>query len=651
MRYAAALCACLALACGAPRPSGEDGGDAGADGSPQACASNLDCLFDEACVFGFCQPRIADGGPCRGHGDCTEAGKPYCSGGACVECLSEVDCGLDKTCVQSACVPRSDAGAGDTGPAGDAGPDGDAGAAGDAGPAGDAGADGAADAGADAGDGDAGTEDAEGRACTGQGTCPIGYACTPQRDGGAFCRRPCDPYQPSCAADRRCEWTFMSGGAPAGACVPPQGGHTLGEACALDDLCAVDLVCVRDDAAGSHCRTLCNYAQGAQAGGCAAPNACQAVPLGDGLFIGLCFPDTTFLDACGHNSECGQGLTCSVGSFPADPYAFHNQCAWTEGAQSTAAACTAPEQCDTGICLQLWQSCYGACRTEADCSDAQRPTACLDIGFQQQSPAGPVTSALPSCVPECQSDVACGNGVCGVFLNHEADDFTAVCVPREIGAGPAGAGARCDADSDCLSLACFTGGAPATDGFCLGACSQPADCLHDTACPADGVMLSIGNGEFAPAPICWGKPCAVDADCANQSLDPARQRVCTAFINPNDSADDIVLACFPRYGTKRGGEACGTSDECASGWCVNFGSAGQRCFGGCATATDCLGGAQCQSFNWASGPQCSSNTQCAATDQCLSGFCQTPCSTDAECPRPQICTGNVCRHIVQMCAP
>lgn len=94
--------------------------------------------------------------------------------------------------------------------------------------------------------------------------------------------------------------------------------------------------------------------------------------------------------------------------------------------------------------------------------------------------------------------------------------------------------------------------------------------------------ISIGT-KTASLGFC-AKKCTRTADCGTD--------VCQAV--SNDSFNRVDVVCGPADATALGtGAACTTSDQCASGMCVTFGSgstAVTKCSALCVTATDCGGG-------------------------------------------------------------
>jgi PKD repeat protein len=178
----------------------------------------------------------------------------------------------------------------------------------------------------------------------------------------------------------------------------------------------------------------------------------------------------------------------------------------------------------------------------------------------------------------------------------------------EVAAGALGA--TCDVDAHCaMGLACLCGSAttcPAafSRGLCSVACS-------DGACPAGAVCADLSPPAGSPGanlPAPWQRPsclaaCSRDADCGPglscRDL-PARAAATDASAPPPSSPLSWVKGCFPPYPLDVGSPCRAAdghlrSDVCASGDCIDFGSAG-LCTAPCLTDADCPSATVCATF-------------------------------------------------------
>jgi len=385
--------------------------------------------------------------------------------------------------------------------------------------------------------------------------------------------------------------------------------------------CDIDLACVRDAPASGICRRYCDPdSPGTR---CASPAICQRLAVLDGHDIprtlGLCFPDTRYMDACDVDQSCDAGQVCSVGAEGAHPDRLSNICDWPVGTAQGLAPCTSGDQCRSGLCLgpgPLSMSpqgfCELACVSDSQCPTANNmPGACADFGLQWPDGAGrPAVNPVPSCAVQCNGQFDCADtDACRVFPNHARTAFVSGCGPGNTQAPYKFGGAPCATGDECWSGLCWTFGST-TDGFCEGACDRSSgagcdpttvDALPAAICPADGVMRWLGPGPdgrngtaddvLAAASMCWPRSCTHDVDCSGLSLDPAKPRVCAPDPDPTDDSN-LLLHCHPRVGNAQGGGVCASDEDCASGWCVNWrtqdGSrTAKRCFGACQSNAEC----------------------------------------------------------------
>lgn len=646
-----------------PGPCSLDAECARVNAGAPLCAPDgrcVECLADAACGTGkVCRQNVCVLSGCGSDADCSaSASTPRCetSSRTCVGCLVDGDCGSGRKCEQNRCVLAgctSDAACAAT-------------------PA-------TPRCRLDSGACVACLADAECRAgyscqanacapvpgldttCNASSSCPSGLFCV-GTSTEASCRAPCNVYAQngSCPTDRRCAFVGYDGaGVPEGACVPATPSASgAGGVCSSTQKCDADLVCVYDSASAGKCRRLCDPASSA---GCASPNKCQKLFVPDGTIprtIGACFPDTKYLDPCpAPGVTCDGGLVCAAMPDPADPTRLRNLCDWPVGPRDGVAGCNDDGECKSGWCLdpvpvgvkdasgaQTTGSCQQGCASDTQCPAANgRAGACTSYPFLWPDASGsPSMVGVNSCVVQCKGEYDCkADDTCSLQANAARTTWVTRCVPGNA-SGSGFGGASCAKDADCWSGTCYRLGAT-TDGICMGVCDPTrtgslADCESPGECPANGVLQTVTYGAdgvyggtddvVVAAPLCWGKTCKRDVDCAGQSADPTKARGCSADPDPKNPKD-IVLACAPRIGTKRPGDVCAADNECIGGWCVTWQDSTRtkttkRCFGGCeptlsggTSSADCVSTAAaptvCLDYTWTTTTPNKSHRLCLPT--------------------------------------
>jgi hypothetical protein len=439
-----------------------------------------------------------------------------------------------------------------------------------------------------------------------------------------------------CPSDRGCTWvSFEASGRPKGACLPRvSGSKRNGQVCSSADPCDVDLECVYSSASSGVCRRYCDPSTTTGGGVCQSPTVCQPRVVLDGKNIpravGSCFPNTKYLDPCTTDSSCDTGQVCAWGPDTHEPTSLTNLCDWPVGTKAGTSSCTTDSECKSGACLHPAPFGFGASGTTAGwcqqgcTSDSQCPTAggypgaCAGYPFSWFDATGTSTEQnVNSCIVQCKGELDCRTAdTCMPQPNAAGLSWVARCIPGLSTASGKWAGTSCIRDSECWSNFCYKKGA-ATDGFCWGGC-DPAngnlDCEGTTSeCPSYGVMQTLpgpdqawgtADDAYERTYMCWGKSCTRDADCAGQSRDSSKPRVCSADVDPRNQ-QDIVLSCSPKLGAKKGGETCSSDTDCGSGWCITWTSgtaSKKRCFGACgtvgATSSDCATGNSCNELRW-----------------------------------------------------
>jgi hypothetical protein len=201
---------------------------------------------------------------------------------------------------------------------------------------------------------------------------------------------------------------------------------------------------------------------------------------------------------------------------------------------------------------------------------------CRDLGDGPRCAQSCVTGALGECPAGFYCDeIACGEGAC---------------IAGEAGAGELGD--ECEADVDCVGLACV-------DGRCLRACSPDVACGAGEACAdadEDGCGGCAPEGDGGP----FARPCASAAECASGlCVADAFGSLCSA---PCGEACPEGFACDPDEHCVRvapGGEpgdlgqACSGNADCAGALCGNFGDF-RACTAPCGADAPCPGELVCQ---------------------------------------------------------
>jgi hypothetical protein len=115
------------------------------------------------------------------------------------------------------------------------------------------------------------------------------------------------------------------------------------------------------------------------------------------------------------------------------------------------------------------------------------------------------------------------------------------------------------------------------------------------ACAGNQKCVSVGTGSYCL--IAPKQPCSSDLECSSQWCDTrATPNVCSRDDDRCDNNNDCrapQFVCAAGACHKADGQACATSDECASGYCLDAkcGPCGARCppgFVGCPPKTACL---------------------------------------------------------------
>lgn len=388
--------------------------------------------------------------------------------------------------------------------------------------------------------------------------------------------------------------------------------------------------------------------------GCGGNGTCHPTTTTCGLF--LCNPaGTACLPSCQDNDDCVGAAFCANGV--------------CQGDQAPGEPCTAPDQCQSGLCVD------GVCCIE-DCDDPCR--ACNvpgNFGFCAAvscTTPGECETAPGTCDPQsgaCTYPDALDNSNCGTEQ--------ACC-----------AGVCCPAGEECLTGVCVTGTTClGLDQFC-----DPANnlCCQDepTFCEATSTCHAANPGSDPTCCHRTGDFCTDTCDCCDFQLcrdskccrippeqcdddDQCCSGVCCDGVCCNDFQACCNGACQAEtqecVGTVPMGGSCEETDDCVPGLGLTCADGGRNTsFGGscgdvccsptlgasCAPNTDgtscrCCGGLDCG---------CPVDRRCSA-ENVVCGGSLSECSTDDECvsgrcdPTTRLCCnglGGVCQDGVDV---
>ncbi len=378
-------------------------------------------------------------------------------------------------------------------------------------------------------------------------------------------------------------------------CVPDTGECVLGpapDAAACDDGNA----CTDSDACNAGaCEGTpvdCNDDDVCTADACDPASGCVYTPVPGPCDDGdVCTLDDTCDNgtcAAGSPLNCDDENLCTVDSCDPTTGCVHDPAPVDGTPCDDDDACTENETCNGGLCVVVL----------VDCDDGD---ACTDDSCDPAT--GCVHTAIPNCIPGCQSDADCDDG--DACTADTCDTATGACDHAAV---------DCDDGDACTDDSCdpATGCVHTAIPNCVAGCQSDADCDDGDACTADTCDTATGACDHA----------AVDCDdgdaCTNDGCDP--QSGCT-----HDAVD-----CDD-------GDAC-TDDSCDS-------------TAGCThSATDCDDGNDCtdDSCDSASGcvndpntNPCDDGDPCTANDTCEAGACAgmpiLPGTGDCPLPQDVIC--------------
>ncbi len=519
-RWLGVFCIALSLlafsACGEetePGGTGGAGGQGGSGGTGGGCSSNAVCPAETpTCNEGSCGPCVDDAG-CEGR----SASRCDTDAGRCVACLGDADCedgrcAPDNTCVE--CITAADCG----------------GAACVAGAC------------------------QQTAGCTTNEECQTGELCVLPDGSAQFgrCEEICDPYGDGgdCEGDDRCALvTFTQELEPVGACLAPNGGAGVQEACQPEE-CEQDLLCVTYGQGDERCTDLCDPEV---AGACGEGFRCQAIDLTApaGASVGICIP---VLQPCETDADCDASEVCSLSV--GEDGGLERVCDRAVGTKRGGEDCVTDAECASNFCLSGQAVCYGTCEEAADCAAG---STCVDVAFTLPDQS---VDVAPACFPTCTDDAGCNpTQTCSLAMSRQGDALVSVCNP---GRGVFTAGQACTEDGQCRSNNC-------SNGFCFGLCDDDLDCSAQTECVPTAYLVSVGDDGWSYTSddvwqrvgMCHGTECTTNADCD-------AGWACRPMMDPSDTTRQIATQrCVGSAGALRGGDACSSGRECLSGLCFD----------------------------------------------------------------------------------
>jgi hypothetical protein len=440
-----------------------------------------------------------------------------------------------------------------------------------------------------------------GATCDDNSDCGNGICLTEAASGrpGGSCALACDPSAPACPGSSECLEFSPGEGYCEAACAGP-GDCRDGYTCA--DMGAFG-ICVPDCESGSEC-----------SGGTCNPYSGICGAVGSGGIDG---------DACTSNSDCESGwcFTESGDGYP-------------QGTCTSLCSATSNFCPDQGLCADFsdgsgpeFAICFDTCASSNDCRAGY-------MCVEENSGAG-------FCIANCTSDAECDNNTC----NESSGYCTAT-----VGAVD---GSTCTSGSDCASGYC---GTEAGSGNPRGVCNSLCDPSSGGLCPGDSVCVDYGSADPGEYGICFDG-CVISGNCRGGYAcfdvgggEGACWPDCTSDSEcAGGTCNENSGLCEAQGAGKADGEACLSSTECESNFCMSestWGQPGGMCSSYCDPgdgAAACPSGGECISFTAPGEPifavcidGCDATATCRAGYSCLTsytdaGTCQADCTSDAQC--------------------
>ena len=543
----------------------------------------------------------------------------------------------------------------------------------------------------------------DGDPCTDDACEPATGACVHPGALGA----PCDDLD-ECTAGEACTGDGACSGGLAvcecvtdGDCAPKEDGdlcngtlHCIDHTCALDP----ETIVACPDVAIAPC--LVNTCVAAT-GGCSLIAREDATPCSDGT-------ECTMGDSCqkgvcvGAKISCDDGFPCTVES--CDPVEGCLYVVVSDGLPcDDTNACTASDQCASGLCVGSELSCddenpctIDSCAATTGCQTLPNAASCEDGNACTEGDVCKMGLCFPGGATPCDDGNLCTSDGCDPSAGCES-------VPNTL---PCDDGDPCTLIDKCGGGACVGGGPtlpcedknPCTDD----ACTAGLGCVHvanEAPCD-DGNTCTTGDtcanaACLAGASVCT---CETNADCASYedgdlcngllrcdknvfpfacAVDPATVVACSS----SDDTACLEATCQPATGACvlspradgspcSDGDACTPADACESGSCLGAGAAdcddNNTCTDDtCDKTTGCKGkanAAPCDDKN-----ACTTNDTCGnkgchggaalpcddanpctvdschVAAGCLHGAVGLPCNDDDPCTAGDLCEGGQCK--------
>lgn len=286
-------------------------------------------------------------------------------------------------------------------------------------------------------------------------------------------------------------------------CNNPVGPKLGGEECALDSECKSGFCLDFDD--GNICFGGCNSNLD-----CHGATECGTVTFTVGTGNEVPLPTcVTMPPGCGGDVDCIDDLVCVPVINPDVPNTLIGYCGPADGAKAGGQLCAADNECETGICFDLFEKgieiCWSSCVNDEDCAPGLNcyPNLAYFL-FDQDTPdkADDKYWSLGSCTPflgsfnNCMADSDCPGGeYCSTYKNQTMTALEPHCITA---VGATQPGAACTADSQCKSGWC-------TDppgGICIGLCKTDSDCFGGTTCQNYPDFQINDKEDTVPVNIC-----------------------------------------------------------------------------------------------------------------------------------------------------
>eukprot|EP01105_Mastigella_eilhardi_P002527 TRINITY_DN1315_c0_g1_i5.p1 TRINITY_DN1315_c0_g1~~TRINITY_DN1315_c0_g1_i5.p1 ORF type:complete len:2433 (-),score=297.95 TRINITY_DN1315_c0_g1_i5:18-6263(-) len=467
-----------------------------------------------------------------------------------------------------------------------------------------------------------------------------------------------------CNAQKKCTGGYQMVCDATSPCIVPNSGRCMTGVCAYTYL-AVGASC--DD--GDNCTTssVCNAVHQCVGERCVTPGFCE---VSHGTCVdGSCVYSADVGAACDDGNACTSGSTCTSEkqcaggtTMACDEYgpctvsgsghcvsgvceysylAVRASCDDSDNCTASSmcnaahecvgAQCTTPGFCEgkPGICTR------GACVYLADvgatCDDGDACTSGTVCNAEKQCTGG--TSMVCDASGPCTASGSgrCVNGVC----EYTYSEVGTSCDDSD----PCTAESTCDEAHQCVGPQCITPGfCEAYSGICEnGACVYPAavgvtcddgdNCTSGTKCDVNkkctggDVLLCAATG-----------PCIYTG---SGVCDPVSRTCMYTYFNVGQSCDDGDACTF--------GTVCDTSHNCVGGTTMACNNEGPCTIAG---SGRCVAGI-CEYFYWETGAicddgdNCTNESFCNATHQCVGTQCVTPGFCEAS---PGVCSAGACEY-------